>query len=347
MADQAVGEHRQRPDDQHDQRHHAEQHRRLLLRAPPARSVASISDTSLPMNTGITRVDQRHRQAGGEHQRVPALGLAHEVPVEREQAGRRRAGRARRWDGCAVRRREQGATSWASAIVAAASAYKRSRRQAAQSVPRRRLGLERVRLRAHTPTTARVRPASRGAWRASGRHRPVRRCVSKTISLAHERGGNRRAVPGPAQGAEPRAKNAISRHDADGPRPQRRRAGERARLAAPKPVCRKRYPRARAARCERRWRAGRWRRSGRRAHHRARRAASIATATPRARVERRSRDALPAMCVAMARSRSRIRRRAPTATAVACAWRYIVGHDRQRCRDHAEIATGARAPTRS
>jgi hypothetical protein len=42
-------------------------------------------------------VDQGHGETGDEHERVPALGLAHEVPVEREQARRRlartRAGR--------------------------------------------------------------------------------------------------------------------------------------------------------------------------------------------------------------------------------------------------------------
>ena len=35
------------------------------------------------------RVDQRHREAGGEHGRVPALGLPHEVPVEGDQPLRR------------------------------------------------------------------------------------------------------------------------------------------------------------------------------------------------------------------------------------------------------------------
>ena len=39
------------------------------------------------------RVDQRHRQAGGEHRREQPARLAHEVPVERQQALRRRGRR--------------------------------------------------------------------------------------------------------------------------------------------------------------------------------------------------------------------------------------------------------------
>src|SRR5207302_1835035 len=37
------------------------------------------------------RIEQRHRQAGGEHRREPALRLAYEMPIESEQALRRRA----------------------------------------------------------------------------------------------------------------------------------------------------------------------------------------------------------------------------------------------------------------
>jgi len=40
-------------------------------------------------------VDQRHAQAGGQHREVQAACLADEVPVEREQAWRRCAGRRR------------------------------------------------------------------------------------------------------------------------------------------------------------------------------------------------------------------------------------------------------------
>src|SRR6267378_3506682 len=43
---------------------------------------------------GDHRVDQRYGQAGHEHERVPALGLAHEVPVKGHEA-RRRLARAR------------------------------------------------------------------------------------------------------------------------------------------------------------------------------------------------------------------------------------------------------------
>ena len=58
------------------------------LRGP----VASISETSLPMNSGITVSISATARLGDEHGRVPALRLPHEMPVEREQALGRRAG---------------------------------------------------------------------------------------------------------------------------------------------------------------------------------------------------------------------------------------------------------------
>ena len=65
-----------------------------------ARSVACISVTSLPMKTGIERVDQRDRKAGHEHRGVQAARLADEVPVEGEEAAAAAApaGSARRAD---------------------------------------------------------------------------------------------------------------------------------------------------------------------------------------------------------------------------------------------------------
>ena len=54
------------------------------------RSAASISETSLPMNTGITVSISATARLVANMSRIPALGLAHEVPVEGEQAGRRR-----------------------------------------------------------------------------------------------------------------------------------------------------------------------------------------------------------------------------------------------------------------
>ena len=64
-----------------------------------ARSAASMSVTSLPMNTGIAVSISATHKPGGEHGRVQAARLADEVPVERDEAaGRRRPRQCRRPD---------------------------------------------------------------------------------------------------------------------------------------------------------------------------------------------------------------------------------------------------------
>ena len=70
----------------------------VAARKASARSAACISVTSLPMKTGISVSISATAEAGREHRGVEAAGLADEVPVERDQAGRwcgaRRLGRA-------------------------------------------------------------------------------------------------------------------------------------------------------------------------------------------------------------------------------------------------------------
>jgi hypothetical protein len=89
VADRDIGEHHQRTDDE-DERHHADEQRPLVVQCCLA--VDRFHEGhQLADEHRDHRVDQRHREAGDEHQRVPALRLADEVPVEREQSGRRRA----------------------------------------------------------------------------------------------------------------------------------------------------------------------------------------------------------------------------------------------------------------
>ena len=87
----------ERPHEQH-QRDHAGEHR--PLRAERRLPVGRFHQRHQPADEERDhRVEQRHREAGGEHGRVPALRLPHEVPVEGDQPLRRRA-----WPGLAVPR---------------------------------------------------------------------------------------------------------------------------------------------------------------------------------------------------------------------------------------------------
>ena len=95
LADGDVGEHHEGANHQY-QRHHRDQQRRLLRQGRMA--VGGLHQRNqLADEYRDQGVDQRHRQAGCEHERVPGLGLAHEMPIESEQPWRRhtRAGARR------------------------------------------------------------------------------------------------------------------------------------------------------------------------------------------------------------------------------------------------------------
>ena len=102
VAHEAVGEQRQRPADQHERRH-ADQHRHGGAKAA-ARSLASISVTSLPMNTGISVSISATREARGEH-RARTARASGGRSASRTRAARAAAPpRAARSDGCGIRR---------------------------------------------------------------------------------------------------------------------------------------------------------------------------------------------------------------------------------------------------
>ncbi len=88
VADRDVREQHERAHQQHED-DHAGEHRQLA--AQRRHAVARFHQRDqLADEERDHRIERRHRQAGGEHRRVPPLGLAHEVPVEAEQARRRR-----------------------------------------------------------------------------------------------------------------------------------------------------------------------------------------------------------------------------------------------------------------
>src|SRR5213592_911345 len=85
----------ERADEEHESHHAGEQG---PLRVESRLAVDGLHQRNqLPYEHRDHRVDQRHGQAGHEHKRVPALGLAHEVPVKGDESRRRLARtRARR-----------------------------------------------------------------------------------------------------------------------------------------------------------------------------------------------------------------------------------------------------------
>jgi hypothetical protein len=89
VPDRDVGEDGERAHEQHE-RHHAREQRPLLReRLLP---VGRFHERDQPADEQRDhRVEERHREAGGEHGPVPALGLPHEVPVEGDERLRRLA----------------------------------------------------------------------------------------------------------------------------------------------------------------------------------------------------------------------------------------------------------------
>ena len=89
MADGDVGQNGERPREEHE-RHHAGEHRPLRgeRRLPVGRLHQRHEPPDEERNDGV---EQRHREARGEHGGVPALGLAHEVPIECDERLRRLA----------------------------------------------------------------------------------------------------------------------------------------------------------------------------------------------------------------------------------------------------------------
>ena len=98
VADEAVGEQRERPADDDEQRHADERRQRVPERGEAiGRLHQGDEATDEDRDRGV---DQRDREAGDEHRGVEAAGLADEVPVEGEEARRRRRAGERASGGC-------------------------------------------------------------------------------------------------------------------------------------------------------------------------------------------------------------------------------------------------------
>ncbi len=166
VADRHVAQHDERAHDEHEA-DHAEQERPLA--GERAHAVGRLHERDQAADEERDDgVEQRDEQARREHRAVPALRLANEVPVERDQPlGRRAHGRARghgnveveefhrncraarrlpQWKGPAIRRRQhdnRSARSRGGATFANASSRRRSTTlgRVANRAPPCRLGI--------------------------------------------------------------------------------------------------------------------------------------------------------------------------------------------------------------